>query len=159
MYSSLTVISCRVINWYNVNIPSILDLYNISVSEWESDQNQNELYWTGIFTHIVIEAPQRNRMTVTGQDTDNKRTIYKYTIRQCTKWQKPNVQYRQLCVRSDVQIWNEKNKCVCWINICIIVLCVPCLMSSVHEIDCLGKKTVSLSGRSGAQSSVASTRQ
>ncbi len=85
MYSSLTVISCRVINWYNVNISSILDLYNISVSEWEweSDQNQNELYWTGIFTHIVIEASQRNRMTVTGYTNiqlgnvqNGKNTIY-----------------------------------------------------------------------------------
>ncbi len=27
----------------------------------------------------VAEAPQCNRMTVTGQDTDNKITIYKYT--------------------------------------------------------------------------------
>ncbi len=31
------------------------------------------------------KAPQCNRMTATGQDTDNKRTIYKYTNRQCTK--------------------------------------------------------------------------
>ncbi len=42
-------------------------------------------------------------------------------------------------------------KCVWWINSCIIVLCVPLLMSSVRE------ETVSVSGRSGAQSSVAST--
>ncbi len=28
---------------------------------------------------IVTEAPQSNRMTATGQDTDNKRIIYKYT--------------------------------------------------------------------------------
>ncbi len=34
---------------------------------------------------IVTEAPQCNRMTATGQDTDNKRIIYKYTNRQCTK--------------------------------------------------------------------------
>ncbi len=34
---------------------------------------------------IVTEAPQCNRMTTTGQDTDNKRIIYKYTNRQCTK--------------------------------------------------------------------------
>ncbi len=47
-----------------------------------------------------------------------------------------------------------KNKYVWWINNCIIVLCVPCLMSSVHERDCLGKETVPVSGRSGAQSSV-----
>ncbi len=40
-----------------------------------------------MFTHtrnllldIVTEAPQCNRMTVTGKDIDNQRTIYKYTI-------------------------------------------------------------------------------
>ncbi len=33
------------------------------------------------------------------------------------------------------------------------------LMSSVHEMDCLGEETVSVSGRFGAQSSVASTRR
>ncbi len=33
------------------------------------------------------------------------------------------------------------------------------LMSSVHEMDSLGEETVSVSGRSGAQSSVASTRR
>ncbi len=38
-------------------------------------------------------------------------------------------------------------------------MCVPCLMSSVHEMDCLREETVPVSGRSGAQSSVASTRQ
>ncbi len=32
-------------------------------------------------------------------------------------------------------------------------------MSSVHEMDRLGKETVPVSGRSGAQSSVASTRR
>ncbi len=32
------------------------------------------------------------------------------------------------------------------------------LMSSVHEMDCLREETVSLSGRSGAQSSAALTR-
>ncbi len=32
-------------------------------------------------------------------------------------------------------------------------------MSSVHEMDCLREETVSVSGRSGAQSSVASTRR
>jgi len=50
----------------------------------------------------VTEAPQCNRITATGQDTDNKSIIYKYTNRQCTKWQKHYIQYRQLCVRSDV---------------------------------------------------------
>ncbi len=33
------------------------------------------------------------------------------------------------------------------------------LLSRVHEMDCLGEETVSVSGRSGAQSSVASTRR
>ncbi len=32
------------------------------------------------------------------------------------------------------------------------------VISSFHEMDCLGKETVSVPGRSGAQSSVASTR-
>ncbi len=32
-------------------------------------------------------------------------------------------------------------------------------MSSVHEMDFLGKETVSVSGRSGAQNSVVSTRR
>ncbi len=32
-------------------------------------------------------------------------------------------------------------------------------MSSVHEMDCLGEETVPVSGRPGAQSSVASTRR
>ncbi len=41
----------------------------------------------------------------------------------------------------------------------IIVLCVPRLMSSVHEMDCLREETVPVSGRSGAQSSVALTRR
>ncbi len=36
--------------------------------------------------------------------------------------------------------------------------CVPCLLWSVHEIDCLREETISVSGRSGAQSSAASTR-
>ncbi len=39
------------------------------------------------------------------------------------------------------------------------MLCVPRLLSSVHEMDCLGEETVPVSGRSGAQSSVASTRR
>ncbi len=33
------------------------------------------------------------------------------------------------------------------------MLCVPRLLSSVHDMDCLGEETVPVSGRSGAQSS------
>ncbi len=40
-----------------------------------------------------------------------------------------------------------------------IVLCVPRLMSGVHEMDCLREETVSVSGLSGAQSSVALIRR
>ncbi len=36
-------------------------------------------------------------------------------------------------------------------NNCIIVLYVPRLKSSVHEMDCLSEETVPVSGRSGAQ--------
>ncbi len=39
-----------------------------------------------------------------------------------------------------------------------IVLCVPCLLSSVHEMDCLKEETVSVPARSGAQCFIASTR-
>ncbi len=47
---------------------------------------------------------------------------------------------------------------------CILLLCVPFnwngnLISSVHEMDCLGKEPVSVSGHSGAQSSIASARR
>ncbi len=48
-----------------------------------------------------------------------------------------------MCEVWHVQIWNEKKKCVWWINYCIKVLCVPCLMSSVHEMDCW-RRTYSL---------------
>ncbi len=39
------------------------------------------------------------------------------------------------------------------------MLCVLRLLSSVHEMDCLREETVPVSGRSGAQSSEASTRR
>ncbi len=39
------------------------------------------------------------------------------------------------------------------------IVCVPQLLSSVHEMDCLREETVCVSGRSGAQSSVASTKR
>ncbi len=54
---------------------------------------------------IVIEAPECNRMTATGQDTDNKLIIYKYI-----KWQEHNIQYRQLCVYMSDMFKFEMNK-------------------------------------------------
>ncbi len=39
------------------------------------------------------------------------------------------------------------------------MLCVPRLMSSDHEMDCLREETVPVSGRSGGQSSVALTKR
>ncbi len=86
-------------------------LHNFDKSVKIMNQNhESELEWAlltrYVYTYeefvIVTEAPQCNRITVTEQDTDNKRTIEKYTNRQCTKWQKHNIQYRQLCVRSDM---------------------------------------------------------
>ncbi len=44
-------------------------------------------------------------------------------------------------------------------KLCIIVLCVPRLLSSVYEMDRLREETVSVFGRSGAQSSVALIRR
>ncbi len=38
-------------------------------------------------------------------------------------------------------------------------MCVPQLLSGVHEMDCLREETVPVPGRSGAQSSLASTRR
>ncbi len=88
----------------------------------------------------------------TVQQNDSYRTqmtTEQYTNRQCTKWQKHNIQHRQLCVRSKMSKFEMKKKvCVWCINNCIIVLCVPCLMSSVHEMDCLREETVSVYGHS-----------
>ncbi len=58
------------------------------------------------------------------RDTDNKTTIYNVWGLTCVylKW---------------------KNECVWWINKCILVLCVPCLMSSVREMDCLAEEALS----------------
>ncbi len=47
----------------------------------------------------------------------------------------------------------------CRLSMCVRYISVPQLLSSVHEMDCLGKETVPVSGHSGAQSSVASTRR
>ncbi len=41
----------------------------------------------------------------------------------------------------------------------MIVLCVPSLLSSVHEMDCLREETVPVPGGSGVLCSVASTRR
>ncbi len=38
-------------------------------------------------------------------------------------------------------------------------MCVPYLLSSVHEMDCLREETVPVSDQSGVQSSVALTRR
>ncbi len=60
-----------------------------------------------------------------------------------------------------VQVWYvqilKENISMC--DECIIVLCVPRLMSSVHEMDCISKETVPVSSHSSAQSSAASTRR
>ncbi len=60
--------------------------------------------------------------------------------------------------RSDICTFEIKNKLCVMNKLGIIVLCVQRLMSSVHELDCLREETVPVSGCSGAQSSVASTR-
>ncbi len=64
------------------NWPIKLILTYLYISEWALLASY--VYTYGEFV-LVTEAPQCNRMTATGQDTDNKRTIYKYTHRQCTK--------------------------------------------------------------------------
>ncbi len=73
---------------------------SISESEWA-------LLASYVYTYkelfIVTEAPQCNRMIVTGQDTDNKITRYKYAMYKMAK-----TQYRQLCEVWHVHIWNEE---------------------------------------------------
>ncbi len=49
----------------------------------------------------------------TVQQNDSNRTQTtkeQYTNRQCTKWQKHNIQYRQLCVRSDMCTFLNKRR-------------------------------------------------
>ncbi len=72
-------------------MPSYLEMHprrqHFSVfgcSQWEWALLARYVYTYKEFV-IVTEAPQCNRMTATGQDTDNKIIIYKYTNRQCTK--------------------------------------------------------------------------
>ncbi len=71
------------IEWCHVSKQDVQDLQQkYRESEWA-------LLARYVYTYeefvIVTEAPQCNRMTATGQDTDNKKIIYKYTNRQCTK--------------------------------------------------------------------------
>ncbi len=108
---------------------------------------------------LVTEAPQCNRMTAPRQDTDNKKNyiqIYKIDNMQNSN----NTIYKgdNLVCTSMLGV-HLKCKCMCVLNKCIIVLCVPSLLSSIHEMDCLREETVSVSGLSGAQCSVASTRR
>ncbi len=58
------------------------------------------------------------------------------------------------------EVWHvqKKNMHVLWINNCLIVLRIPRIMSSIHEMDCFGRKTIPVAVRFGARSSVASTR-
>ncbi len=112
-----------------------LQIRGICYSDRSSTVQQNDSNRTG-------HRQQKNDIQI-GNVQNGKNTIYN-TDNYVKVWH--------------VQIWNGK-KSVWWNNNCIIVLCVPCLMSSVHEMDCLGEETVSVSGRSGAQSSVALTRR
>ncbi len=69
------------------------------------------LHIRGIF--IVTEAPQCNRTTVTGHRQQ------KNNIQMGNVQNGKNTIYNT-CVRSDVQIWNEINKYVWWINNCVV---------------------------------------
>ncbi len=57
---------------------------HILMREWEWALLARYVYTCEEFV-IVTKAPQCNRMKATGQDTDHKIIIYKYTNRQCTK--------------------------------------------------------------------------
>ncbi len=110
----------------------------LHILEWPYPESEWALMAWYVYTYaefvIVTEAPLCNRRTATA--TGHRQQKYNIQIYKCTKWQKHNIQYRQLCVKSNMCKFEiKKNKCVWWINNCIIVLCVSCLMSSVHEMN------------------------
>ncbi len=97
----------------------------IHISQYLNVQSESEwaLLARYVYTYeefaIVTEAPQCNRMTVTRQDTDNKRIIYKYTIEAMYKMAK--TQYIIQTIMCEVWRANLKwkNKYVWWINNCV----------------------------------------
>ncbi len=85
-----------------------------------------------MFTHTNSTVQQND-----SEQDRTQTTKEQYTNRQCTNWQKHNI---QLCVRSDMCKFEMK------------IMCVPYLISRVHEMDCLREETVPVSVRSGVQS-------
>ncbi len=86
-------------------------LVELQILEYLESESEWALLARYVYTYedfvIVTEGPQCNRMTVTGQDTDYKRTIYKYTMYKIAKTQY-TIQ-TIMCVQVwYVQIWNEK---------------------------------------------------
>ncbi len=84
--TSCSVCACVSLTaWMHVVVYKCVSVYDSIIScvstlleiwEWEWDLLSRYIYTYEEFV-IVTEAPQCNRMTVTGQDTDNKRIIYK----------------------------------------------------------------------------------
>ncbi len=114
----------------------LCDICGIVLCDWPYPESEWALLAWYVYTYaefvIVTEAPLCNRRTATGQDTDNK---VQYTNIQMYKMAKTQYTIQTvMCEVWHVQIWNIKIS-VWWINNCIIVLCVPCLMSSVHEMN------------------------
>ncbi len=112
-----------------------LHIQGICYSDRSSTVQQNDSNRTG-------HRQQKNNIQI-GNVQNSKNTIYNTDNYVCT----------------GLTCKKKKKKAVWWINNCIIVSCVPCLISSVHEMDCLGKETVPVSGRSGTRNSIASTRR
>ncbi len=97
----------------------------MSLSESESE-SEWALLARYVYTYeefvIVTEAPQCNRMTATGQDTDNKREQYTNIQIGNVQNSKNTMQYRQSCVyRSDMcKFEMEKNKIKNIIYVCVV---------------------------------------
>ncbi len=108
---------------------------------------------------IVTEAPQCNRMTATGQDTDNKRIIYNIQIGNVQN--SKNTIYNidnYVCTGLICANLKCKNKYVWWINNVNSVVCsmlnVKCSWDGLPE-----GRNCSCVWSFGAQCSVASTRR
>ncbi len=100
--------------------------WKIKQCQLYQNENQNELYWPGMFTH--------SRNLLKWQKLHSATEWQKLDRTQKTKEQYTNIQNGKntytiqtiMCVQVwHVQIWNEKNKYVWWINNCIIAFIRP----------------------------------
>ncbi len=96
-------------NIYNVYTHPHIHAYVYSVCILYMSES-DELYCPGMFICYSDRSStvQQNDSNRSGHRQQKSNILH----RQCTKWQEHNLQYRQLCVRSDMCKFEMKNKCV-----------------------------------------------